>query len=363
MEWEPCAPNVRPQGIVCRQVKINWTEAPLNKGNVGVEFKRAWVHGSDVTLMIGRWAPEGVYTMFADVDGLVQNAILSIYPGSCPVYPDDVHDGYYVYKVFEGTRGGALAGRLGELRPTFVYESTAFGAENWVYAVGAPGVVRNSASIDLLSWKVPYAPPTPVASPETEGGLKQNYPFFFKDTLFWASDTLPINKQKVWTVQGGAKDFISFGADSSRGAADLGTDGIDMAWVQGSNRSDPNGIFPVVDLMTAPYTTDPALLKPRKIRSISGSPFGTAPVVVGCGFAARRTHLLTGADGGWEAHVMLVRIADGQTWLLPGGPDPSWYYDAPIAITCNEVFLYAHTPTQQIIRIRLDSLGPGSPPN
>jgi hypothetical protein len=269
-----------------------------------------------------------------------------------------------VWKVYENTAGsGALAGKLGELRPSFVYRSGAiFGAEHWGYAVGSPGIVRNSASIDILSWKAPQATPTFIASPETEGGLKQNYPFFFKDVLFWASDTLPINKQKVWTVQVGAKDFISFGADSSRGAADLATDGVDMVWVEGSNRSNPNGPFPVVDLMTAPHTTDPAQLKPRKLRSISGYPFGTAPAVVGCGYTARRAELPTGADGGLEAHVMIVRIADGQTWLLPGS-DPSWYYYSPIALTCDEIFVYARTPTQQIIRIKLNSLGPGSPPN
>lgn len=366
MHWEPCPPEAEPKNTVCQQVKIDWVEGKGSPG-VGVEFSAAWAHDSTVTLMTARYTPEGLYLLYADADGPVHMAVLSTWQAACTVIMTDVQDGYYVYRIREGVGpGGALAGRFDELRPSFVYRDTQTFAYDMVFAVGRPGVLRVNPynELHVFPWDGGIdATPAFVSSPAFEQGLKQNYPFFQDEALFWASDSLAINKQKVWTPDGGARDFITFGGDTTRGAFDLNTDGVDMVWVQGSNRTNPNGAFPTNDVMTAPYTTDPGKLQPRRVRSLpSGSPFGTAPVVVGCGYALRESYLPV--DGGNEYVMVLARLADGRTWFLPGDIGAPWQWESPIALTCTEAFGFVYSKgRQQVVRVRLDSLGPGLPPD
>src|SRR5262249_14358079 len=153
--------------------------------------------------------------------------------------------------------------------------------------------------------------------------------------LFWASDTLDINKQKVWTAAGGTKDFLTFGSDRSRGAADLGTDGTDLVWIEGSERQTTMDAFPKVVAATAPFTRDPTQIQRPDLRGdLTSYPFGTSPWVVGCGYAARDTTMTY--DGGYQGGTLLVRLSDGYAWHLPSGSGLRWSWDRPLAVSCDE---------------------------
>ena len=183
-----------------------------------------------------------------------------------------------------------------------------------------------------------------------------------------ASDDDAINKQKVFTDVGGVKDLLSFGDDTTRGIADLGTDGQQLVWVEGTERPQPNGVYPNVTAFVSPFTTEPAQIQKRALRSdLSGYGFGTSPFVVGCGYATRSAEMKS--DGGFASGTQLIRLSDGYAWRLPDGPNVDWGWRRALAVTCDEVFiLLAEKPTPtapprtNIARVRIDSLGPPTPP-
>ena len=65
-----------------------------------------------------------------------------------------------------------------------------------------------------------------------------------------------------------------------------------------------------------------------------------------------------------------MRLSDGAWWLLPGTLNAPWQWEIPVALTCSELFAKVWFQSQSdagftgfgYARVRLDSLGPGSPP-
>jgi hypothetical protein len=365
IRWRSCDPaamadaGVADGGIACRQMVVDWL-VPAGQPEAFVDFK-SWVQPNDagVTVMVSRNTAEGFYRVFADVDGPARVALLETQPKTCVIGFQDLRDGKYVVRVLQfesGAGGGAIAGDLRELRPSVtshtadsIYESN---------AVGLPGVLRETtAEFDLYPWGA--ADGGKIWSSKEDNGLQQTFPFFQGNALFWASGNLHIAKQKVWTDAGGVQDFISFGSDTTRGAGDLGTDGVDLVWAQGSNRTDPNGGFPTEAVMTAPYGVDPTTLVSRRVRSSASQALAGSPFTVGCGYAAR----WGGTPGGTvnDSEIVLVRLSDGRAWRFPSSVG-AWRWVRPVAITCSEFFVAVRSSGQDsFARVRLDSLGPGSP--
>jgi hypothetical protein len=83
--------------------------------------------------------------------------------------------------------------------------------------------------------------------------------------------------------------------------------------------------------------------------------------VVGCGYAARGVSL---AAPDYNA-LFVVRLSDGVSWMLQGdlgSPRRDWHH--PFGITCDDIFTkLAIDWATRIVRIRLDSLGPGVQPD
>lgn len=172
------------------------------------------------------------------------------------------------------------------------------------------------------------------------------------DAMFWNADNLDYAKINVWTPANGVGEFLSAGLVIDRGYADLGTDGSDMAWIYGHGRT-TGDLTPYehYDILTAPYTTDPAKIVARRLRSEDGPSFGLDPFVVGCGYAARTN----------GKHLRIVRLSDGQSWVLES---TSVGFYAPFAITCDELIADVAVAGHYTLgRVRLDSLGPGIPPD
>ncbi len=106
--------------------------------------------------------------------------------------------------------------------------------------------------------------------------------------------------------------------------------------------------------MTAPFTIDPAALKPKRLRSDPSVSMGSQGFQVACGRAAH---------GGGNQPVVVVNLADGLSWLLPPALGSDVYFYT-IGLTCDHVYLSGQFGGRtNIARIRLDSLGPGLPPD
>jgi hypothetical protein len=224
--------------------------------------------------------------------------------------------------------------------------------------VGAPGALDLNTML-LHDWANPASTTSVHASPDD--GLLETYASFAGGALFWNASAGCVSRLKVWTAAGGTQDFVTFGnANSAEGAADIGTDGTDLVWVQGSGGCSPQTLlYASASIMTAPFVTDPRQLHPRRLRSEIPNGVGVSRFVVNCGYAARQT-----ANG-----IRVVRLADGVSWQLSADGRLSWQWEIPIALTCSELFAQVSARPDggpgrtQYARVRLDSLGPGMPPD
>jgi len=168
----------------------------------------------------------------------------------------------------------------------------------------------------------------------------------------------------TWTKEQGVKPFLADTQYWKHGYGGFGTDGKDLVWTDEDNLTNPVGPndyhgYSNRSLMTAPFTTDPSKLKPRRLRS---DPLHEEPVV-GCGYAAK-AYTEYGAS-----RVLVVRLSDGVSWTLKAPPqteagDDYRFIGETVGISCDEVFFEASHKTEWTVwRVRLDSLGPGTPPD
>jgi hypothetical protein len=171
------------------------------------------------------------------------------------------------------------------------------------------------------------------------------------EAAFWETDSSRRAGIMVWTEQAGARAFRRWVGDPTRGAGSFGTDGVDMVWLQGEGKDPNSGNYPTLDVMTAPFTTDPALLQPRRLRSHNYDAMDSLPFKVGCGYAV-----------GSGTQVSVVRLSDGYAWYLPHTTPMD--FGIPVGATCEDVFVAGvFDGDVNVARIRIDSLGPGLPPD
>ena len=109
-------------------------------------------------------------------------------------------------------------------------------------------------------------------------------------------------------------------------------------------------------VMTSPLTTNPEKLKPRRLRSHPFHTIGNERYKVGCGYAGHRMLDQTGVG------TMVIRLSDGVAWIVPHTPE--FKLLNPMGVTCDEVFFRVEIAGRSTIaRVRIDSLGPGLPPD
>jgi hypothetical protein len=118
--------------------------------------------------------------------------------------------------------------------------------------------------------------------------------------------------------------------------------------------------------MHGAYTTDPGSVSGTRMTTASGIGFATTGFVIGCGYAARGPY--AHVDGGPNDPVLSVfRLSDGRRWELPHAPGSGFVWSHPLGITCTELFATVGLESEggpllyDIVRVKLDSLGPGLP--
>jgi len=183
-------------------------------------------------------------------------------------------------------------------------------------------------------------------------------------TLLFAYASSPYYEIVRWTEHDGTRLLIGFGSDYSKGAGYPGSDGKDLVWIQGEGRDDDSVRFPEAWVMTSKFSTNTSEIQPRRLTRWPQSHVSAGvPPQVGCGFASFLYVL--GFPQATGAGLLIVRLSDGVAWVLASpsiSTGDTW--SEPIAITCNEVFArYKGHYLETIRRVRLDSLGPGTPPS
>lgn len=373
IQWDSCATMDRgrglpgPDSMVCQRMRFDW-DARNGEHTTGVT--PAFVHDGKVTMFLRRLTATGVYDLVADVDGPVHQALLQV--GACRVWGVDTNAGKVLYRIRDDKSvkidpgGGAIGGAVESLRPT-VYRpygdkpSDSFTPE---YSVGPQLFVESFGGADrIYSFTTGELVDTVVHAPEDYGTLYTNY-LFHGDDMFWIADSSERTAIKVWTRDAGIRTFVGWPGDFSRGAESFGTDETDMVWIEGSD-GDGTGVrgYTKYEMWTAKYSADPSVVEVAKRRVGPASLESYAePYFVGCGYAAIAVYPML--SWGRSRGVQVTRLSDGMSWSVLGESDQQlidFSIYRPFAVTCDEIFLEASSVSHsEIVRIRLDSLGPGT---
>jgi hypothetical protein len=310
--------------------------------------------------------------LVAEVDGAVRSAMLDVTPA--PTFPKCIlntgpsRGGRHVLGVKGDGVGtdystttveGALGGSIDDLHPKVLVRHDDQESYNWTG--GEKYVLQGSApSFRVYAYDWSIGAPTLVANPSSDPdhlGIYDETPV--GDAIFFETSGAVLSGINVWTPAKGAQPFIRWIGDPLHGAGSFGTDGKDMAWRYGEGR-DEQGWYETVNLMTAKFTADPnaVVAKAVYVGLTRRDSIGAETVGVGCGYAATLNHL----QGNPKGNVLIIRLADGRRWNAPGSPAVK--HSRVIGVSCADVFVLSIVtpdPHATIVRIALDSLGPGEP--
>ena len=361
IEWESCPANAGLTAPGCRRMKITW---PYVEVTMAVNVSGSVESDGRVILQFTRLAKGAdKYRMMvvAEADGPIRTAFLDPQPNPSSYISSNsstqmgVRHGKYIFLILDGAKfenfsETILGGAVDDLTPTVLWDSDTSNG----HAIGTSDAMwgtHNSFEIGLASFGATLAP---LYTGKEAGGLRQPQLYFWHDLAWWQSGSVNYSNIMAYTPKKGVYPFISFGNDTSQGAHGIATDGKQIAWVYSHGRQPGDTVYPVRDIMVSPFTTDPAALKPKRLRSYPWPYSVINPLAVGCGYAAYAQ----------PGQAFIVRLSDGVSWWLPEGGcklplDTEWCWDDVYAITCDELFLRGGGPAQTIARVRLDALGPG----
>ncbi len=374
IEWEPCPPPV-PQDISCQRMKDTWS----TKGyGIAAHPQLAMsAQGGAPTLLFTRIYvddnPDLFLTLVANVDGDVSVALLqtSVQHSSCEFWDHGLASDRYAIAAHTGLgqgmfEPGVVGGRTDSRTPDTVLrlnpdDSTPhwYISSHWLVELGTG--VHTAWSWDLTtSHTVYYAGDDPDNLPPHEATV-------IGGDVFSAVNTLSLCGVMSWNLQNGLRPLLRWYGDPTRGASNFGTDGKDMVWTYSEGANACTNDPPKPEVWTAPYTTDPAQVQAtaHRLRSdVRG--MSTDRYAVGFGYAARDSTFRSPMANS----IFLVRLSDGYSWVIPGSPqtDPLTF-STVLGFTQDEIFVFAGMLQPgglggtTIVRIRLDSLGPGTPPD
>jgi hypothetical protein len=354
IEWEPCAAPILAVYPTCRKMK---TDGPFNSRLNGFAVSgllgMADANGKAV-LAFGRGSKNVTHLLIGEADGPIRHAIHTV-PGACELEPPRLAGRRVLYPLYQtpdrGTKQGYRYGAIGGS-----FDEAAVVLDRMV-----EGIRHYSAGPDVFLDGTAFRAWT--ADAPTLGSLGERVNFepgiFIGDAFFFRPNTnTDARRVRIHQPGTGVRDFLWYGDEVASAAGYFGTDGKDMVWIEAFGRAHIGDDWAVVDLVTAPYTTDPAKIAKRRLRSLET--IYAAPFVVGCGHTAPST-LLSGSRA-------LTRLSDGRFVPLEdilGDGGKAVTFTQTLAITCEEVFveLMATFPDFSVARIRLEDFGLGDVPD
>jgi hypothetical protein len=299
-----------------------------------------------------------------EIDGAIKTAILDREGGGDQMV--------WGAEYYQGLRQGKLITRVGAATPPA--DEYAVGADligpdpsprvlwSWPQAQGkGDGTGQtiwgtfDSVDVGMAEWGKPWK----VVYSGKATGRQQVSVYYWNDFGVWLDGNYPSSSDlRAYMPSKGVYSFIAYPGDPTQGVEGFGTDGKQMVWVHGHDRKPGDVGYPIQDIMAAPFTTDPAQIQAKRVRSHPSKWALPLPYAVGCGYAAY---------GPEPGQAFVVRLSDGWTWFLPKdgclAPDftKGWCAHYVAGISCDEVFFYQTSRPQTVARVRLDALGPGQP--
>ena len=361
--WEPCPGDVG--ALECQSMVVDW----LGAGEATALPPPHMFRRPDGTpaLAFRRNAFPAYVSLVADIDGPVHEALIALWnkkssPG-CMLTHMHAGDDRYVTKprgyfyggnYMSSDHQGVIGGVVGELEPrAYLQEQTSL---EYTWYAGGTWIARTGTGgrLFVFPWSDPKSETLVTSSASDPEGLVATSVVLHGDAVFFDTTSSFQRGINVFTPTEGAQPFIRWVGDATRGARNFGTDGVDMVWSYGEGKAPTDTNYPTRSIMTAPYTADPNAVDARRLRSHPHDGLGAFAWKVGCGYAA-------GAATG-TAGIMVVRLADGWAWQLEHLSTMKLGHS--LGVTCDELFAWGSIDgIDNIARIKLDSLGPGIPPD
>ncbi len=304
------------------------------------------------TRLIGDDGVDGYHSLsvVADADGNSFAGVMATEPKRFATYvylPPSSAAPRWIVLVLESqafSPGGYLVGTVEQPMPLAHgrYTSGYHG-----YAVGDLGVLDISNGVSVLD----FDSGTQLYS-ITGNSLPMSFEWMFASSVFWQGDSSRVADVGRWDPDAGAVDFINYGFDPNHASGSLGTDGVNMVWIEAHGPASDAGFWTTADFWTSPFVTNNSELVPRRLRSAPVEALGSTHVAVGCGYAATSAN-----TAAW-----IVRVSDGWGWALPDVT--GWTWQVPLAISCTDVFFQVvSTNVNTVARVPLNQLGPGIAPD
>lgn len=342
--WTACPSTVETAGLQCQMVDTNWVVPIPRLNDTDLAGSKAVVLDSGAVLLSHARRYQG-YTMWihGEIDGPVRAAVSAPRAASCDVSPqpsDGAHVLYYGAGV-NGT-GKALVGALDGTPPKVVYDQLP--TVN-LYSAPAGFVVLSTASIQLRAWTDGAL--LKVLSDGATGQLR--HVVVAGNVIAFADTGGRGGASYLSGLTSATTTFAAPDAGGTTGVGDLGSDGKEWVWNEGSGGLYPGTqLWTNVQMVATPFTADPAEARAKKRVIWSGSGngasvlMGSEPYVVGCGYAAR--HVGMSENGVNRSGYLVTRLTDGHAQLLVGssaaGPLPFTFVRV-LAVTCDEVIALA----------------------
>ncbi|MCA9595523.1 MAG: hypothetical protein KC776_19545 [Myxococcales bacterium] len=368
LKWQECS-DLGPSTYTCRELVVDWQdEAGTPVG--GIPYATVLPNGEVLlqvrkllTRFLGGMKQAAAFDLIVEADGPVRQAFYSSW--NSYQYPAFVlirtgisatTTGWQILQNQVGKTVGnlVLGGKNDALTLPVLHAFNEGDLSSGALRPGSAFYALSGSHLDVYRWDGEHVG-------MIYQGLDISNPIWIGDTLLWSAQSTAISQIWTWTEKDGAHELISFGNDLTRGVANAFTDGTDLVWLQGEDRTGPEGFYPTRSVMSAKFSSDPGAIKPVRLRSWPDPSVwgGYTPDAVGCGYAA-----LAYNPAVMNEKLMIVRLADGVSWILDSPPDRHWTWGKPVAVTCDEVFTTWGKPSiTNLRRIRLSSLGPGIPPD
>ncbi|MBK9001971.1 MAG: hypothetical protein IPM35_40115 [Myxococcales bacterium] len=367
VEWEPC-PSPGPMNSTCKRMKTPWTKTTALSISIYPSF---WFDAQQnrAILQFGR-----IYIddhkenkkrlrLIADADGPILNAYFES-SFNCTMSDEAVEGGKYAFRITPMSPPsanqieGIVAGEAGKPPDTALEYAVEDLFAN--YRVSSTWLVRWGKVLAGRLWTSGEVTSIqkPGQDPEGEPPLSVRAR---GDAVFWEVGGLKKHGVVAWTQVSGQQNLIRWLGDYTQGAGNFNTDGTDMVWTYGEGKAPDDWEYPKRSIMTAPFTTDPAVrkAKEKRLRSDPGQ-LSVFPFGIGCGYAAREYSTTDSTE------LLVVRLSDGLSWIVKAPPFSSGVqFMSVLGLTCDEVFVKVQFPDEvnAIVRIRLDSLGAGIAPD
>lgn len=364
VEWEPC-PSPGPMNLSCRRMKTPWTKAKTLSINV---FPKFWFDAKEdrALLLFARIYLNdklgSAYLLAAEADGPIGN-VFYLQSLTCGFDVQSINEGKFaiasrpVAMPQPGLKEAALAGDVSGLPETTEYPVESLYAN---FGVSSSWLIRWGDVLTGRRWGSDEVVVLHKSGSDPEGEPPQR-PRAVGDAVFWEIGGLKKHGVVAWTEATGQQNLIRWLGDYTQGAGNFNTDGMHMIWTHAEGKAPNDESYPKRSIMTAPFTTDPAVRKAteKRLRSdpgqLSVSPFG-----IGCGYAAREYYTIDSTE------LLVVRLSDGVSWIVKAPPfSTGVQFMSVLGLTCEDVFAQVQFPDEvnAIVRIRLDSLGPGIVPD